>query len=122
MKPITVAFLVVFSLGIAAGKSGAIATEPQAPASDAAKPAAEPEPEAKKEKKLRLPPGFREKKRGKYVLYCKKDAPMGTRLKSEVCLSEEQLRDYLLALEQGKVDTDRTRAICSNPCFCGMPC
>ena len=69
----------------------------------------------------RLPPGFKVKKRGKYTLYCKTDTPLGTRFKHETCYDEGQMRAYLLALEENKVDVDRIRSTCSNQCTCGNP-
>ena len=69
----------------------------------------------------RLPPGFKVKKRGKYTLYCKTDTPLGTRFKHETCYDEGQMRAYLLALEENKVDVDRIRNTCSNQCACGNP-
>lgn len=69
----------------------------------------------------RLPPGFKVKKRGKFTLYCKSDTPLGTRFKSETCYDEPNMRAYMLALQENKVDVDRIRNICSNPCACGDP-
>jgi hypothetical protein len=69
-------------------------------------------------KAFKLPPGFYEKKRGKHMLYCKKDAPMGTRIQTERCMNDGQMRDYLIALQEQKTNVDRLRAICSNPAIC----
>jgi len=119
----------VLGMAMAALYAGAVASEPPDAATDEAKPeatadtpVAAAETAGDKKEPLTPPPGFKLKRYGKHLLYCKRDAPMGTRLKSERCLDEEQMRNYLLALEAGKVDIDRTRAICSNPCVCGMPC
>lgn len=69
----------------------------------------------------RLPPGFKVKKRGKFTLYCKKDTPLGTRFQSETCYDEDQMRAYMLALQENKSDVDRIRSTCSNQCTCGNP-
>ena len=69
----------------------------------------------------KLPPGWKKTKRGKYELYCKTEAPMGTRLKSTTCYDEDNMRNYILALEENKADVDRIRATCSNVCVCGDP-
>lgn len=106
MKPTTMALLMVLGVGSAALGTSATGSEPA---------------EAKKAEEFKPPPGFLTKKRGKYTLYCKREAPMGTRLKTETCLNEEQMRDYILALAENKRDVDRIRAICSNPCVCGDP-
>jgi hypothetical protein len=121
MKPWIIALMMVLSIGTAVEDARATGSEPPESATAAAKPVAAAEPDAKQEKEFRLPPGFKEKKRGKYVLYCKRDAPMGTRLKSEICFDEVQMRDYILALEANKADIDRIRATCSNVCACGQP-
>jgi hypothetical protein len=73
---------------------------------------------AKDAASFKLPPGFYEKKHGKHMLYCKKDAPMGTRIKNERCLNDVQMREYLLVLEQQKADLDRIRATCSTGSAC----
>ena len=68
-----------------------------------------------------LPPGFKVKQRGKYTLYCKTDTAIGTRFKTETCFNDQQMRDYLLALQENKRDIDRIRATCSSVCACGQP-
>ena len=64
------------------------------------------------------PPGFKTKKQGNMTLYCKKDATVGTRFKTEKCFSEDQVRDYLLALEIQKRDIDRIRSTCATGAVC----
>jgi hypothetical protein len=94
------------------------------PASAEKKQPAEAEVAADKDEipfEERLPPGFKVKKRGKFTLYCKSDTPLGTRFKSETCYDEPNMRAYMLALQENKVDIDRIRNICSNPCACGDP-
>lgn len=122
MKASVIAFILVLLSGAALVSVGATGSEPPDPTTDAAKPEAAADSGAEQEEPLVPPPGFKMKRHGKFLLYCKREAPMGTRLKSETCYDEQQMRDYLLALEAGKVDIDRTRSICSNPCVCGMPC
>lgn len=68
-----------------------------------------------------IPPGFKEKKRGKFTLYCKTDTPIGTRFKQETCFDAGQIRDYLIALQENKANVDRIRATCSSVCACGQP-
>lgn len=113
----------------AAGPAFAVPVPDDPPAADAANEPAEakaeqakPE-EAKKEIPLadRLPPGFKVKKRGKYTLYCKTETPLGTRFKKETCYDEDNMRAYMLAMQENKADVDRIRNICSNPCACGQP-
>src|SRR5262245_56761710 len=77
--------------------------------------------EEKKEKAFKPPPGFQTKKRGELVLYCKKDATLGTRFKTEKCYDEPQMREYMLALEQQKLDVDRIRGTCGGGDACAPP-
>jgi hypothetical protein len=67
------------------------------------------------------PPGFVRKQRGKFVLYCKRDAVIGTRVKTEACYDEQQVRDYLLAMKESKESVDNIRNRCGNVCVCGSP-
>lgn len=76
---------------------------------------------AEKPRPFTPPPGFVAKKRGKLVLYCSTITPIGTRLKTERCFDETQMRDLAIALEENKRDMDRVRSICQNPAVCGMP-
>ena len=77
--------------------------------------------EEKKDEAFKPPPGFQTKKRGDLVLYCKKDTTVGTRFKTEKCYDEAQLREYLLALEQQKLDVDRIRGTCGGGSACAPP-
>jgi hypothetical protein len=97
MRPMTIALILV--LGIAIESPVAVA-----------------EPVAEKAEKINLPPGFAAKKRGKYVLYCKQETQIGTRLKTETCYDEAQMRDYLLAWHEMKRDLDRMRSSCGSIC------
>ena len=75
----------------------------------------------KKDKEFKPPPGFQTKKRGDLVLYCRRDTTVGTRFKTEKCYDEAQLREYLLALEQQKMDVDRIRGTCGGGSACAPP-
>jgi hypothetical protein len=94
-----------------------------APGGPAAKPAIATSTAAYSEEsgELKLPPGFKPRKRGKYILYCRTDTPLGTRFKSETCFDADQIRDYIIALQENKSNVDRIRATCSNVCACGQP-
>lgn len=108
---------------LASGLGGAFGEDP--PRSDAPK---DQKAEAKvasttadAEEELKLPPGWKKTKRGKHTLYCKTEAPMGTRLKSTTCYDRDNMRNYILALQENKSDVDRIRSTCSNLCTCGDP-
>lgn len=90
--------------------------ESDAPVAETAAPGLQPG-----EMENRLPPGFTVKRRGKYVLYCKSDTPIGTRFKKETCLDDGQMRDYLIWLQENKAEIDRIRQTCSNKRACGQP-
>jgi hypothetical protein len=119
MKTAPTLLAIILSLGPVAGGASATASEPAE-----TKPTAAAEAEAKKEKEkeLKLPPGFKKVQRGKFTLYCKKETPLGSRFKTDRCLDEAGMRDYILALEATKGDVDRMRSTCSNACTCGMDC
>jgi hypothetical protein len=104
-----------------AGASAALAFTADTPKADAVDAKATTTAVAADDQELKLPPGWKKTKRGKYILYCKDEAPMGTRLKSKTCYDELNMRNYILALEQTKSDVDRIRATCSNICVCGSP-
>lgn len=108
-------------LAVGFGAATALAADPPKEEAKQETAAARPETKAAANGELKLPPGWKKTKRGKYELYCKTEAPMGTRLKSTTCYDEDNMRNYILALEQTKSDVDRIRATCSNICVCGSP-
>jgi hypothetical protein len=65
------------------------------------------------------PPGFRRKQRGKYVVYCRKDTVMGTRLPAEVCYDEDGIRAMLQAQREDREMVEQHRRICSSQATCG---
>jgi hypothetical protein len=83
------------------------------PTNETAQPPASNNAAETKDDVFKPPRGFQTKKRGNLVLYCKQDSTVGTRFKTENCYNEEQMREYLLALEVQKRDVDRIRATCS---------
>lgn len=113
--------------------AAAWADDPPAPAEPEAgkeQAAAEPEPSvgiqiavAEDKKKdaepLKLPPGFKAKKRGKYTVYCQKDTPMGSRFPSEKCYDERGMRDYIADQRENQKQVDQMRRICGSMEACG---
>lgn len=123
MKTSGILLAAVMALGAASAYAGLIANEPATASPADAKPEATAETTAKSDdQELKLPPGFKKIQRGKYTLYCKKETPIGTRFKTEKCLDEDGMRNYILALEETKGDVDRMRSTCSNVCVCGGDC
>jgi len=106
------------------------APSPAANTSDQAKPSDEateeasdapkPQPVAASEEagEIKVPPGFKIKKRGDKMLYCTKGSTIGTRFVTETCYDEQRMRDYLLAREQGQIDFERGRSVCATSLVC----
>lgn len=74
---------------------------------------------AKEPEAFTPPAGYRAKKRGDKVVYCKKDMESGTRFASERCYDEMQLREIEAARTQDQANFDQSRKICSNMDACG---
>jgi hypothetical protein len=121
MRPAVAMLAAILWIGAPAEESGATGGEPPDSTAGADKPAAATEADANMPQEVTLPPGFKKKKRGKYILYCKTESTTGSRFTFERCLDDAQLRDYILALQENKRDLDRIRSTCSNICTCGQP-
>ena len=121
MTKLLSACLMVLAALPALAQDAAIADE-TAPAADVASAAADTADTARAAETATQPfvppPGFKTKKQGNMTLYCKKDATVGTRFKTEKCYSEDQVREYLLALEIQKRDIDRIRSTCATGAVC----
>lgn len=75
--------------------------------------------EAKEPDVFTPPPGFKAKKRGKKIVYCKKSLESGTRFGSERCYSETQLKALDANSEKEQIDFDQSRKVCSSQANCG---
>ncbi len=71
------------------------------------------------QKKIKLPPGFKPKKRGKFIVYCHKESEVGTRFPVEKCYDETGIREYLRAREDDREKVDQMRRICGTQEACG---
>lgn len=114
MRAMTLTMLVLLAamapgLQPAAGAEDEVANEP--PAAQPAEPSSEAEPAATEE--FRNPPGFRQKKRGKYVVYCRKETSIGSRFETEKCYDEQGLREMVRAQQEDQALIDQTRRICA---------
>ncbi len=89
--------------------------EPAATDTDQDKAKPEAVAEASEPKKFEPPPGFKARQFGEKVLYCEKSASMGTRLKSEKCFDELQLKLYLLDRDQANRNAEQTRRLSNDP-------
>ena len=65
------------------------------------------------------PPGYKARKRGKKVVYCKKNMESGTRFASERCYDETQLKAMEAAHQEDQTRLEQSRKICSNLEACG---
>ncbi len=102
-----------------------LATVAPAHAEDEVKPsaatdAAAPAPKAKADDKpFTPPPGWREKKRGQYTVYCRKQSVQGTRVPKEVCYDEEGINAMLAAQREDREKVDQLRRVCGSQAACG---
>jgi len=60
------------------------------------------------------PPGFRPKKRGKFIVYCRKEEVMGSRFPAEKCHDETGIREMLRSQREDREKVDQIRRICGN--------
>lgn len=65
------------------------------------------------------PPGYKAKKRGKKVVYCKKSMESGTRFASENCYDEAQLKSMEMARHEDQTRFDQVRKVCPSLEACG---
>ena len=70
-------------------------------------------------KPFTLPPGFHARKRGKFVLYCRKEDVIGTRFHAEKCYDKDGIDQLMLAQREERAKLDQARRICSQPGACG---
>ena len=85
-----------------------------------AKPVPDSSASANETAEFKPPRGFNAKTRGKLVVYCSTITPVGTRLKSETCYDEPQMREYMIQLEENKSSIDRIRSGCNYTHDCGQ--
>lgn len=126
-RVLTTFFAALLAVGAYAQESSGPAAEETATGDQAANTAesavsagTEAEAKVEQKKEFKPPPGFREKKVGGKVVYCRKDMSTGTRFKTEQCLDENQIKDYLLAQEQQRAEVDRMRAVCASSKVCAV--
>ena len=87
-------------------------------AAGAEEPPAKPEA-AQATPEFKPPPGFRARKRGETVVYCRKEAVLGSRFPAEKCYDEAGLRQLKLdELEQMEL-LERIRACGTASCSAG---
>jgi len=75
--------------------------------------------EGGKDEQFKPPPGFRQRKRGEFVVYCRKEPVMGTRFPKEACYDEEGIKAMLAAQRDNRDKMDQMRRICAGDASCG---
>lgn len=65
---------------------------------------------------LKPPPGFRAKKRGDVVVYCRKETKLGSRFPAEKCYDQAGLRELRLAELEHTEMMERMQACIPGPC------
>jgi hypothetical protein len=74
--------------------------------------------EKQAEREFKPPKSYRVRQRGSETVYCKKDRTIGSRLATEKCYNEAQLRDHLLVVEQELRTLEQHRSACFDPERC----
>lgn len=125
MRPALLAILLTLLAGSGYAQdapSTAANAADQAKQADAASDTSKAQPVAASdnEKEMKIPPGFKAKKRGNKTVYCTKGSAIGTRFVTETCYDETQMRDYIQAREQNQIDLDRSRAVCATASVCSF--
>jgi hypothetical protein len=92
----------------------AIADEP--PVKPEAVASAEVEPDAAQSKPFKPPPGFKPKKHGDVILYCRREAVLGSRFPAEKCYDKAGLHAIKLAELEQKEMLERMRACSGASC------
>ena len=90
------------------------AVKPEAPEASA-----EAKPDAEKTAEFKPPPGFRPRKRGENIVYCRKEAVLGSRFPSEKCYDRAGLRQLELYEHEQRELLERIRACNGNNCSAG---
>ena len=121
MRSMMLAVLIVFLSGIAVAQASDSAIGNETLMADQAQDKAETATaaEAKEPDVFTPPPGYKAKKRGKKVVYCKKNMESGTRFASERCYDETQLKALDAASAEEQADFDQARRVCSSQAHCG---
>lgn len=80
-------------------------------------PAASATPAAEKKPQFKPPPGYRAKIHGWDIVYCRKEAVLGSRFPKEICMTEAELKAYLAANEEMRRNKDQSSRVCGgNSC------
>lgn len=90
----------------------AAAAAPAAAAQAAAPAAAQPAEQASKVP-FDLPPGFKPTRISGELFYCRKMVVLGSRFPKQLCLNQDQLKEYLAKNEAMKRNKDEVSRLCT---------
>jgi hypothetical protein len=121
MRIIVIALWMALLSGIALAQDSDSAVGNETVTADQAndKAATDTVADAKEPEEFVPPPGYRMRKRGDKVLYCKKETDSGTRFAKERCYDEDRLKALVMSSEQDQVDLDQSRRVCLIQGQCG---
>jgi hypothetical protein len=77
------------------------------------------EPKSAEKPEFKPPPGFRARKRGEFVVYCRREEPKGSRFPTEVCYDEDGIRNMLQTQREDQVKVDQIRKTRAVGACCG---
>jgi hypothetical protein len=95
---------------------GCVANPGSPPASDpaaASPPAAQPAAAVSKAP-FDLPPGFKPTRISGELFYCRKMVVLGSRFPKQLCLNEDQLKEYMAGNEAMKRNKDEVSRLCTS--------
>ncbi len=120
MRSAMLAILVAMLAGAGAAQASGSAIGNETATADQAQDTAETDTadEAKEPEEFKVPAGYRARKRGKKMVYCKSDMESGTRFAKERCFDEAQLRQQELAREQENSTLEQSRRVCATTETC----
>lgn len=68
--------------------------------------------EEAKKPQFKPPHGYRVKINGWDIVYCRKEAILGSRFPKEICMTEAELKAYLAANDEMRRNKDQTSRVC----------
>jgi len=68
--------------------------------------------------KYNPPPGFKTKTRKGETVYCRSRAPLGTRIKSEECFTEAEIKEVERAMQMSTDDIQQKGRMCTTGFMC----
>lgn len=121
MRSTMLAILIAVATGPAFAQDADKTADDAPNATDAVADETQAKSAAQEQKEFTPPPGYRVRKRGDLIIFCRKETPSGSRFAVENCYTAAQLAEIQRQNEEATRDFDRSRRVCSNPATCGAP-